>query len=365
MLGLNPGPGLEALIDFEFPMSDIIAVAPYVIPMIFIGITLLLYQRHLDPESRVRNAMVLSGLVLVIGSCLVLLYAGFGAVWWGPDTLTFGSWYAFVAVVQGLTNVVFGSVFSSIAYLAGVAVIFLVLAHSVISPPDPDFVKLRQQLKEASENAKVLESEVQRLEGEKKQLADLLNEKEEKLAAIEGELTALKQKVSDLERERADLLAQPPSEGGGSDMESELLETIAKKDQTITRLQAEVEELRAKLQSAAPGADAERMKKIQAQLDECQARIESFTRRAETAAEVTESMISELAELITQVEGSSLDDSAKKTLATIIENMGRSVGRISRPEAKTEEPRVELIGAVMMVHEVVDSIKRMARSGSE
>jgi hypothetical protein len=57
-----------------------------------------------------------------------------------------------------------------------------------------------------------------------------------------------------------------------------------------------------------------------------------------------------------------LEDSTKKALASLIEGLGRAMGRISSVSAdKDASPKVELIGAIMMVHEIVDSVKKLSR----
>ncbi|MHA1652361.1 MAG: hypothetical protein ACTSYX_06125 [Candidatus Thorarchaeota archaeon] len=370
MLGFENAPGFVVMVDFQFPMSDVVAVIPYVLPMLFIGLTLLLYQRHLDPKERVRNLMVLVGVICLIASFLLLLYAGFGSVWWGPPELTFGSWWAFVGGLQFVTDIIFGSVAGSIGYVVLVTVLYVILARSVISPPDPDFVALRNELKEAREQAKTLSEEINKLEGEKKTLTEYLNEREDALKKMEEQLASLKEQVAQVEQEKADLEAmlKEAGEAGPVDREyeQELLETISKKDQTITRLQSEIEELKSRMEAGGAPADAERIKRLEERLRECEARFENLERRAETAVEVTDSVISDLAELITQIESSGLDPAAKIALTSLIEGLGRAVGRISaKPEEAAEKgPRVELIGAVMMVHEIVDGVKRLTRGAS-
>ena len=48
--------GFNLLVDFGTPMDDIVATLPYVIPLIFFSITLLLYQRHL-PQENIRRKL--------------------------------------------------------------------------------------------------------------------------------------------------------------------------------------------------------------------------------------------------------------------------------------------------------------------
>ena len=54
---------------------------------------------------------------------------------------------------------------------------------------------------------------------------------------------------------------------------------------------------------------------------------------------------------------------AKKSLVALVENLGRAMGRVSTTSAdsKAEQPPVELIGAVLMMHEIIDGIKKIAR----
>ncbi len=370
MTGLENVFGYVMEIDFQFPMSDIVAVIPYVIPLLFIGAAILLYQRYLPHELLSRNIMVFVGTLCNVLAVLLVLYAGFGSVWWGPPELTFGSWPIFVGALQATTDLIFGSVLGSVMYILLIFVLFIFIANAVIAPPNPDFMKLKAELREVEDNAKTLKEEVQKLEGEKKQLTEFLTEKESSLARLESELSSLKEQVTQMEAERAELQAKltevSTAETPDPEYEQELLSTISKKDQTITRLQAEIEELKRRMASTGPAVDSDRLAKLEEQLKTCQARIESLARRSETAAEVTDSVISDLAELISQIESSGLDPAAKIALTTLIEGLGRSVGKISRPsESPVEgELRVELIGAVMMVHEVVDTVKRLTRSAS-
>ena len=90
---VSPGitSGIGALIDFEFPGSDLAAVVPYVLPLIFVGTVFLLYQRYMPRTERNRNLLVLGGGVCYLLSFVLVLYAGFGAIWWGADEHTIGS----------------------------------------------------------------------------------------------------------------------------------------------------------------------------------------------------------------------------------------------------------------------------------
>ncbi len=116
--------------------------------------------------------------------------------------------------------------------------------------------------------------------------------------------------------------------------------------------------------SVSPGGDQATLKALETKLKFDEAKLESLNRRAETATEVADSVISDLAHLISQVESSKLDAQAKKVIATLIESLGKAVNRVSRPtgEKTAEEPKVEIIGAVMMIHEIVDTVKKMTRA---
>ena len=160
-----------------------------------------------------------------------------------------------------------------------------------------------------------------------------------------------------------------PTEESGS--EQEYLETIANKDKTISNLQSEIADLRLILESGTSSGEvisdvspdvSDKLQLMETQLKSAESKISDYVRRAETASQVSDSVISDLAELISQVDSSSLDIQTKKALSGLIEGLGRAVGRISsQPADEDDSPRVELIGAIMMVHEIVDSVKKLSR----
>ncbi|MBD3405380.1 MAG: hypothetical protein GF411_04475 [Candidatus Lokiarchaeota archaeon] len=388
MLGSEIFNEFHRLIDFEFPMIDLVAVIPYVLPLLLFSIILLLYQRYMIPDDLKRNVIVFAGILSLGAASLLTLYAGFGSIWWGPDELTFGSWYNFIWALQLVSNLIFGSVFSGLAYVIGIGILFFILANLVIAPPDPDFVGLRAELKDAEENLKELENQVQslieekkELEAENKKLNEFLSEKEEALKTLQTQVESLTSEVEsltsedeeDIERISSDELeslktqldaARSEAESAKA-QEQELLETLSKKDQTISTLQTELSEAKGKSfdTEEAPVASDEAMKTLKDQLQQTKSILENYSRRAETASEVSDSVISDLVQLISQIEGSELDTSSKQVLTDLVEGLGRAVGRVSGPpgEKEKDEPKIEMIGAVMMVHEIVDSIKRLTR----
>ena len=362
--------GIVGEIDFEFPMSDLVAVIPYVLPLIFVGLLLILYQRYMPREAFRRNLVVLTSIGCFAVSFLLVLYAGFGSGWWAPAPLTFGSWWGFVTALQGLTDAIFGSIGVGVLYVAAVSLVFGVLAYTIIAPPNPDFVRLNEELKAANDGAKDMKSQVQSLEGENKRLKEFVSEKEAKLASLQDQLTTLKSQVGEGTESISDmedkLKAATDEAESSSAKEEELLATIAQKDQRIGAMQSELASLRSKPESLAKAptaGDSATLKAVEAKLKSAEAKLESMSRRADTATEVADSVISDLAHLISQVESSKLDPQTKKTIANLIEGLGKAVNRVSRPpgERAPEEPRVEMIGAVMMIHEIVDTIKKMTR----
>ena len=60
------------------------------------------------------------------------------------------------------------------------------------------------------------------------------------------------------------------------------------------------------------------------------------------------------------IDGSSLEPSAKTAIADLVSGLGRAIGRVAGPpgERDKKSPKIEMIGAVMMVHEILDGIKR-------
>ncbi len=368
---VSPGitSGISALIDFEFPGSDLAAVVPYVLPLIFVGIVFLLYQRYMPREERNRNLLVLGGIVCYALAFMLVLYAGFGAVWWGADELTLGSWSQFVGVLQFITDSVFGMVFIGVAYIVIIGVLFAVLANRVIAPPNPDFASLKQELAAAKDDAKGYKPEIQRLESENKKLSEFVSEKEANLSTFQGEIESLKTLVAEREAAHMELEAQLEAAASpaeiSDDKENELLVTISAKDQRIGILQSELANLRLIMESAEKDATVgggEKVTQLKADLKTRESMIEDYNRRAQTATEVADSVMSDLALLISQVEGSSIDASAKVALTNLIENLGKSMGRVTGPPSERDKPKIELIGAVMMAHEIVDSIKKMTRA---
>jgi hypothetical protein len=346
--------GFHAAIDITYPEVDVLAVTPYVLPLLFIGAAVLLYQRHLPQDSGRRNLLVAAGGGSFLAGIIMLLYAAFGGTPWveGQD---FGTYEEFMGVVQIMTDRSYGEIVSGALYIVFIAIIFAGIASKVISPPDPDFVALRDVLKEAQDKMKSMKDNVQKIEGENKELNEFLSEKENSLTALQGQLDAIKEEVSEREAAMSAMEASLSSAGASPDQEQELLQTISEKDVTISNLQSEIELLKVKAESgaAAPGAiDTDSMTKLQ-----------DYVRRAETASEVSDSVISDLAELISQVEGSPLDVSAQIALTTLIKTMGRAMGRVSAPPSGLvkAEPKIELIGAVMIAHEIVDGIKKLTR----
>ncbi|MFW9907852.1 MAG: hypothetical protein ACFFEF_04695 [Candidatus Thorarchaeota archaeon] len=373
---INPTHEIEALITFTEIGSNIVAVLPYVLPMLMGSILFLLYQRYLPREERRRNATLAIGILGVVSSLVLVLYAGFGSMWWGPEGLTFGSYDVFIAILQRVSNMAFAySIVYSLIYLFSVVVIFTLMARYVIHPPNPDFEQLRGQMKEISSSVESKAKENRELSAENKRLNEFLKEKEESLSLLNSELEALKVSVGERDSSIAEMesrLRETPD----SSAEEELLTTISKKDQTISRLQSEIADLQLMLESsgakAPPQAQApsglpdselaSKMQQLEEKLKKTESLINDYTRRSETALEVSDSVISDLAELISQIGSSGLDNETKKALSGLIEGLGRAMGRISgRPDDEREAPKVELIGAIMMVHEIVDGVKKLAR----
>ncbi len=365
MVGIYSVPGLGVNVDTQFPMSDILAVIPYVLPLVFLGMIFLLYQRYLPRDELRRNILVFVGIAFHIIAFLMVLYTGFGAVWWGPDELIFGSWWFLIGLLQFATDVVFGSVLTSMIYLILVVIVLGVVTHHVIAPPDPDFVALRDDLRNTQEALKNAEEAVRQLEAEKKQLTEQFAEREDSFSELQSELESLKARVQAAEAEKLSLAKQlEDAPGVGAEREQQLLAEMGKKDEIIQSLQSEIDDLRLVVESQ-PSAvvDSEQVSTLESELKTAKATLADVARRAETASEVTDSVISDLAELISTIEGSGLDPSAKIALTSLVKGLGRAMGRVSRPDdEKAPDTRVEMIGAVMMVHEIVDGIKKLVRS---
>ena len=353
-------------IDFaEYYVKDVFTVFPYVFPMLIIGTMLFFYQRHLPQESAGRNGLVLTIILLYGGGLLLLFTIAFGYGVLGlPE---WGFWSPLAGVIQDLTNLIFGTIYSTIGYVLLMAAIFAGLTYFVVSPPDPDFVALREDLQAEKASAEHAKAELQKIEAENKTLNEFVGEKEETLAALEGELEALKSQVEEREQTvsemEARLAAGPPSTGEGT--QEELLATISAKDQTIGALQDEIANLRLMLETkpaaAPPSEDAARSDALVKQYE---MKLDDFKRRAETASQVADSLISDLAELMSQIDRSPIDEAAKNALRGLVEELGRSVNRLAGPpgDRTGAEARIEMIGAVMIVHEIMDGVKKIARS---
>jgi hypothetical protein len=355
----------ESLIDFaDWIIEDIFAVFPYVFPMLMVGSMLFFYQRHLPQESTKRNGLVLAIIILYGGGFFFLFTAAFGN---GAIITQWGFWDEFMGVIQVLTDLIFTSIYGAIGYVLLIAAIFAGGMLVVVSPPDPDFVALREDLQAEKASAEHAQGELQKIEAENKRLNEFIGEKEEALAALEGELEVLKSQVDERERTLGEmetrLAAGPPSAGEGT--EEELLATISNKDQTISTLQDEIANLRLMLETkpaaAPPSESAERS---DAMVKQYEMKLEDFKRRAETASQVADSLISDLAELMSQVDRSPINEAAKDALRGLVEELGRSVNRLAGPpgERGAGDARIEMIGAVMIVHEIMDGVKKIARS---
>lgn len=358
--------GYELLVNFGTPMDDIVATLPYVLPLLFVAAILILYQRHLPQDELKRNLMVLFSIACILISGGLIIYAASGALWW-----TFGSWPFFSGVLQLITDVIFGNTITSIIYVVVIGILFTVFAYFVISPPEPDLAGLREDLKLTREVAQLSKKAIYKLEGENKKLSEFISEKEESLATLEGELEAIKAEVG--ERETSIKLMEDQLKGKvvPSKVEDELRVQLQERDLSIDSLQTEMAELRLVLENAAaePAApvatmvDDGKVKELEAKLLDIQAKWADLTRRSETASQVSDSVISDLVELISQVETSDREDSAKQTIISLIEGLGRSMTRVSREasEVQLDEPKFEMIGAILMVNEIVDAIKKMVR----
>jgi len=360
--------GYELLVNFGAPMDDIVATLPYVLPLLFIASILILYQRHLPRDELKRNLMVLFSIVSVVLSVGLLLYAASGALW--P---TFGSWDIFSSALQLITDYVFGSVITSLVYVAAIGILFTIFTYFVISPPEPDLAGLREDLKLTREVAQLSKQAIFKLEGENKKLNEFISEKEESLATLEGELEAIKEEVG--ERETSIKLMEDQLKGKGkavpSKVEDELRTQLEERDLSISSLQTEIADLRlvlentetAPTESVTPVIDDSHVKELETKLQEIQAKWEDLIRRSETASQVSDSVISDLVELISQVESSDREDSAKQTIVSLIEGLGRSMTRVAREagDSQLDGPKIEMIGAILMVNEIVDAIKKMVR----
>ena len=370
--------GFELLVTFGMPMDDIVATLPYVLPLLFFATILLLYQRHLPQDELKRNLMVLFSILSYIVSAGMVLYAVSGVLPWGG----FGSYNSFIAELQALTNFIFNSVATSILYILVLAILFAVFAYFVITPPEPDLLGLREDLKLTKEVAQLGKQAIFKLEGENKKLNESITEKEGALTALEGELETIKSEFSEREASLKAMEERLAGKIAPSKIEADLQAQIQERDESIEALQVEIADLRLVLENAesvapaviepappttpAPVVDDKRIKELEAQIQSFQTKWEDLGRRSETAQQVSDSVVSDLVELISQVESSNRDDSAKATIVQLIEGLGRSMTRVAREagEPQFNEPKIEMIGAILMVNEIVDAIKKIIRQSS-
>ncbi|MBD3158815.1 MAG: hypothetical protein GF309_08520 [Candidatus Lokiarchaeota archaeon] len=365
---------LQPTIDFVFPASDLIAVLPYVFPLIFLGTLLLLYQRYLPRDDMKRNLLVLVGLGSFLVSILAILYAGFGSVWWGPSELTFGSWWPLIRRLQLVTDIVFGSVVIGVVYVAAVSVVLGLLSTRMVSPPDLDAAKIQQQTSEMRKAYTKMEESFSEIEAENKRLNEFLGEREEKLQDLQNQVESLQAELENREETLAEMEEQLEAAAEVEvepeyDVEEIIQEEVKEKEEKIQALEEQIEKLKEEQpegEKTIPKDVMEKLSSIQQELKERDQRLDEIGRRSETASEVADSIISDLAELISKIEDSALETPAKKALIKLLEDIGRSMSRISEEaeSAEKKEGNVEMIGAVMMVHEMVDRIKRMTRKES-
>ena len=351
--------GFEMLVEFEIPMDDIVASIPYVVPLLTLAILLFLYQRHLPRETRKRNIMLLIGILSFGAAMIAVIYSAFGTL------LGFGSASTFGHFLQLLTDIFFGSITSSLLYVTAFVAVLSIIAYYLISPPDPDLVSLRDELKNSKSEAKTSNEDLKKLEAENKRLTEFVSEKEDSLAALEGELEAIKAEVGERESSIAIMEEQLKASPAPTPAPDAVHETIKMKDALIESLETEISDLRLATEGAVrpTASDDSIVPELSNKLREAQTKWEDLSRRAETASEVSDSVISDLVELISQVESSNQSDGGKQALVTLIESLGRSMTRVAREigDSHGEEPKVEMIGAIIMVNEIVDTIKKMVR----
>ncbi|TFG34151.1 hypothetical protein EU527_04695 [Candidatus Thorarchaeota archaeon] len=355
--------GLKILVTFGTPMDDIVATLPYVIPLVFFAITLLLYQRHLPQDNITRNLMVFSSLSSLIISFGLLLYAASSVLWW-----TFGSWASFSSGLQAVTDFIFSSVGTSLVYVIIIGILFTVFSYFVISPPNPDLSGLREDLKLTKEVAYLSKQALQKLEAENKRLNEFIIEKEQALTTLESELETIKAEVAERETSIEIMEEQLKSKKIPSSAEDTLRAQIAERDASIESLQSEIADLRLTIENTetatAPSIDSGKIDQLHSQLQNLNARWEDLLRRSETASEVSDSVITDLVELISQVESSGREVMVKEAFVSLIEGLGRSMTRVAREAGNIEEnePKIELIGAIIMVNEIIDAVKKMVRA---
>ena len=354
--------GYELFVEFEIPMDDIVASIPYVVPLLALAILLVLYQRHLPQTAMKRNIILCVGILSFGAAMIAVIYSVFGTL------LGFGSATTFGHFLQLLTDIFFGSIWSSLLYVAGFIVVLAIIGYYVISPVDPDLVALRDELKGSKDESKTSKDELQKLEAENKRLNEFVSEKEGSLTALEGELEAIKAEIGERETSIALMEEQLKVGPAAAPVPDEgLVEKVKMKDALIQSLESEIADLRLASEGAtrppAPATDDSIVPELSSKLNEAQTKWEDLSRRAETAAEVSDSVISDLVELISQVESSNQSDGGKQALVALIESLGRSMTRVAREigDSHGEEPKVEMIGAIIMVNEIVDTVKKMVR----
>jgi hypothetical protein len=354
--------GPNMLVAFETPMDVTIASLPYVVPLLTLAILLFMYQRHLPHTTMKRNIVILIGILSLGVSIIAVLYSTFGQL------LNFASAPTFVIFLQRLTDLFFGSIWSSLLYVVGFVVALSIIGYYVISPPNPDFSSLRDEVKELKDEAKSSKAQMQKLEAENKKLNEFVSEKEESLTTLQSELEVIKAEVGERERSielMEEQLKATPAAASAPD--ETVREKMRMKDALIQSLEAEIADLRLASEGVTrpPSAlgDDGIVVELSSKLKEAQTKWEDLSRRAETASEVSDSVISDLVELITQVESSNQSDGGKQALVSLIESLGRSMTRVAREvgDSHGEEPKVEMIGAIIMVNEIVDTIKKMVR----
>jgi hypothetical protein len=362
MTDLSTHAGFQLLITLGKPMDDILAIGIFALPLAALGIILLVYQRHLPRENLKRNLMVLSGIISLCAVFIGILFAASSALPW-----SFGSWNTYAFGLQLLINAVFGSVLTSLLYIFGCIVFFSLLAHFIIIAPEPDLVSLRTELKVGKDEVKLAKETVQRLEVDNKRLNEFLSEKETALTNLEGELETIKAEIGEREDSISLMEEQLKTKTEPSDIEKKFRAQLDEKDLSIDALQSEIADLRLILENTKAGPvaskDDGKLLELEKSQLESQTRWTDLTRRAETASEVSDSVISDLVELISQVQSSKKDDSAKQALVSLIESLGRSMTRVARDIAaeRIDEPKIEMIGAIIMTNEIVDSIKKIIR----
>ncbi|MHA1963991.1 MAG: hypothetical protein ACW97G_05345, partial [Candidatus Thorarchaeota archaeon] len=352
----------EMLVVFEAPMDDIVASLPYVVPLLALAVLLFLYQRHLPQDAKKRNITLLIGILSFGVAMIAILYSTFGTM------LGFGSATTFGNFLQLLTDIFFGSIWTSLLYVAGFVLVLSIIGYYVISPPDPDFVALRDEVKSLKDGSKTSRDNLENLEVENKRLSEFVSEKEDALTTLQGELEAIKAEVG--ERETSIALMEEQLKAGPAAApapDEGLLEKIKMKDALVESLETEIADLRLAAEGGTklpgPAADDNIVTELSSKLKEAQTKWEDLSRRADTATEVSDSVISDLVELISQVESSNQSDGGKQALVTLIESLGRSMTRVAREigDSHGEEPKIEMIGAIIMVNEIVDTIKKIVR----